>query len=140
MDEIAESAPDTTLPTVQATTGFAKIGDGRQLAVDGPCGVPAGIERVASFLGTVFVLETRVDVADEVLRCVSGVKKREGDGKEKGVAYDCTRGKSANLPFQQYDSGRGGIGVKVKTYSLLLSQTTTSSISPNLHISHQKSS
>jgi hypothetical protein len=64
MYEIAETASDATFPTIQSAAGFAKIGDGRELAVDGTCGVPAGVELIAGFLRAVFVLEARVDVAD----------------------------------------------------------------------------
>jgi hypothetical protein len=64
MDEIAEAASDTALAAVQAATRFAKVGDGRELAVDGAGSVPPAIERVAGFLRGVFVFETCVDVAD----------------------------------------------------------------------------
>lgn len=66
MDEIAEPASDTSFSAVEPTAGFAEIGDGRELAVDGARGVPAGIESVAGFLGRVFVLEACVDIADEI--------------------------------------------------------------------------
>ncbi len=64
MDEIAEPAPNTAFAAVQPATRFAEIGDGGQLAVDGPRGVPAGVERIAGFLGAVFVFESGVDVSD----------------------------------------------------------------------------
>lgn len=67
MDEIAEPASDTSFSAVEPTAGFAEIGDGRELAVDGARGVPAGIESVAGFLGRVFVLEACVDIADEMV-------------------------------------------------------------------------
>lgn len=41
MYKIAESTPHTALPTVEATTRFAEIRDGRELAVDGARRVPA---------------------------------------------------------------------------------------------------
>jgi hypothetical protein len=64
MNEIAEPASNTTFPTIKSATCFAEIGDGRELAVDGARGVPAGIEGVAGFLRGVFVFEARIDVAD----------------------------------------------------------------------------
>jgi len=67
MDEVAESTPYTALPAVQPTTRLSEIGHGGQFAVDGARGVPAGVEGVAGGLGRVFVLEARVDVADEIL-------------------------------------------------------------------------
>lgn len=68
MNEITKSTSHAALSGVQATTRFAKIGDGRQFAVDGAAGVPAGVERVAGGLCRVFVLEAGVDVADEIYR------------------------------------------------------------------------
>ncbi len=67
MDEIAEATSNTSLPTVQSAAGFAEIGNRRELAVDRARGVPTGVEGVACFLGAVFVLEARVDVADEMI-------------------------------------------------------------------------
>jgi hypothetical protein len=66
MNEIAETASHTALSTVQSTAGFAKISDRRELAVYGSCGVPARVQCVACFLRAVFVLEARVDIADEI--------------------------------------------------------------------------
>lgn len=64
MYEIAEAASHTAFSAVEPTACFSKIGHGRQFAVDGAGSVPAAVERVASGLGRVFVLEARVDVAD----------------------------------------------------------------------------
>lgn len=64
MDEIAKPAAHTTLPAVQATTRFAEIGDGAELAVDGPGRVPAAVERVAGRLRAILVFETGVYVAN----------------------------------------------------------------------------
>lgn len=64
--EVAEPTPHAALPAVEPTTRFSEVGHGGQFAVDGPRGVPARIERVAGFLGGVFVFEARVDVADEI--------------------------------------------------------------------------
>ena len=66
MDEVAEAAADAALAAVEPAAGFAEVGHGRELAVDGAGGVPAAVEGVAGFLGRVFVFEARVDVADEV--------------------------------------------------------------------------
>ena len=72
MDEIAEPASHASLPAIQPTARFSEVGHGRELAVDGARGVPAGIEGVAGGLRGVFVFEARVDVADEV--CSGHVK------------------------------------------------------------------
>ena len=66
MDEVAESPPDTALPAIQPTTRLSEICHWGQFAVDGPGGVPAGVEGVAGRLGGVFVFEARVDIADEI--------------------------------------------------------------------------
>lgn len=70
MYEVAETPSYASLAAVEATARLAEVGDGRELAVDGARGVPAGVERVAGGLRGVFVLEARVDVADEI--CVGG--------------------------------------------------------------------
>jgi hypothetical protein len=67
MNEVTETASNAALSTIEPTTGFAEIRNGGELAVDGPGGVPAGIERVAGFLGRIFVFEARVDVADQMI-------------------------------------------------------------------------
>ena len=64
MDEIAESASHASFPAIEPAACFAEICDGRQLAVDGARGVPAGVKGVAGFLRRVFVFEACVDVAD----------------------------------------------------------------------------
>jgi len=64
MYEIAEPPSNTSLATVQPTTGLAEIRNRGQFTVDGASGVPAGVESVAGLLRRVFVLETRVNVAD----------------------------------------------------------------------------
>lgn len=69
MYEVAEAAAYAAFAAVEAAAGFAEIGDWRQLAVNRATGVPARVERVASFLSVVFVLESRIDVADEILPC-----------------------------------------------------------------------
>ena len=71
MNKIAEATSDTSFPTVQPTTGFAEIGYGRELAVDGTCCVPARVKRVAGFLRRVFILETCIDVANEIYHRLS---------------------------------------------------------------------
>ena len=112
MYEIAESTPDTSFPAIEPTTRFSEVGHGGQFAVDWAGGVPTAVERVAGGLGGVFVFEARVDVADEV--CIGG----------EFVRVDLKK----CMPKGRH------------LRSLLLSHTTTSSISPYLHISHQKSS
>lgn len=64
MDEIAESASNTSFAAVQSTARFSEVGDGGQLAVDRPGGVPSRVERVTGLLGGIFVFETRVDIPD----------------------------------------------------------------------------
>lgn len=70
MYEIAEAAPHAAFAAVEPAAGFAEVGDGGELAVDGAGGVPAAVEGVAGLLGGIFVLEARVDVADEICRGV----------------------------------------------------------------------
>ena len=65
--KVAEAAADAALAAVQAAAGLAEVGDGAELAVDGARGVPAAVESVAGLLGAVLVLETGVDVADQVV-------------------------------------------------------------------------
>jgi len=67
MNEIAETASDTPLPTIQPTTRFAEIRDGGEFAVDRAGGVPAAVQGIAGFLCGVFVFETCVDVADQMI-------------------------------------------------------------------------
>jgi len=67
MDEVAETATDTSLPTIQSAAGFAEVGDGRELAVDRARSVPSRVQGVASFLRGIFVLEAGVDVADKMV-------------------------------------------------------------------------
>lgn len=66
MYEVAETAAYTALATVQTAARLAEVGDGRELAVDGACGIPARVEVVTGFLRAVFVLESCVNVANEV--------------------------------------------------------------------------
>lgn len=66
MDEIAEAGAHAPLARVEPAARLAKVRHGAQLAVDGARGVPARVEGVAGLLRGVFVLESRVDVADEI--------------------------------------------------------------------------
>ena len=74
MNKVAKAAADTAFAAVKATAGFAEIGDGREFAVYGAAGVPARVEGVAGFLRVFFVLETDVDVADEICEKVGLAK------------------------------------------------------------------
>lgn len=67
MYEIAKPPPHASFPAIQPTTRFSEIRHGTEFAVDGPRGVPARVECVTGFLRGVFVLEARVDVADEMI-------------------------------------------------------------------------
>jgi len=67
MYEVAEPAPHAPFAGIEAAARLAEVGDGAELAVDGPARVPPGVERLAGLLGRVLVLEARVDVADEVV-------------------------------------------------------------------------
>ena len=71
MNKIAEATSDTSFTTIQPTTGFAEIGDRRELTVDGARCVPAGVKRIAGFLRRVFVLEACIDVANEIYHRIS---------------------------------------------------------------------
>ncbi len=66
--EVAKPAPHAPFPAIEPTARFSEIGDGGKFAVDGPGGVPATVEGVAGLLRRVFVLEARVDVADQICR------------------------------------------------------------------------
>lgn len=66
VDEVAEPPADAAFARVEAAAGLAEVGHRAELAVDGARGVPPAVELVAGFLGGFFVLEARVDVADEV--------------------------------------------------------------------------
>lgn len=67
VDEVAEAAADAALARVQSAARLAEVGDGRQLAVDGPARVPSRVELVACLLRRVLVLEARVHVAHQVV-------------------------------------------------------------------------
>jgi len=69
VNEVAEATATATLARIQAQTAasLAKVGDGRELAVDGAGGVPAAVELVAGFLRGFFVLEAGVDVTDQMI-------------------------------------------------------------------------
>ena len=66
MNEIAKATAHTALAAVKSTTCFAKIGNGREFAVDRATGVPTTVKGIAGFLGVLFVLETYVDVANQI--------------------------------------------------------------------------
>ena len=122
MYEIAEAGPHAAFAAVQPAARFPEVGHGAQLAVDGARGVPARVERVARLLGGVFVFEARVNIPDEIC-----------GGRKACVSNLCFC--IANATPSKKNAERGE-----NIRSLLLSQTTTSSGSPYLHISHQKSS
>ena len=65
--EIAKPTAHTALPAIEPTARFPKIRDGTQLAVHRLRGIPPAIQRVARLLRTVFVLEARVHVSDQVV-------------------------------------------------------------------------
>jgi len=67
MYKIAEASTDAAFATIEPTARFSEIGNGGKFAVDGATGVPARVERVAGFLCIIFVLEARIDVADEMV-------------------------------------------------------------------------
>jgi len=66
VDEIAEPASHAAFPAIEPAACLAEIRHRRQLAVDGPRGVPAGVEGVAGLLRRVLVFEACVDVADQI--------------------------------------------------------------------------
>lgn len=125
MNEIAEPASYAAFTAIESTARLSEIGHRRQLAVDGAGGVPAGIEGVAGGLGRVFVFEARVHVADEICEI------------RKQISLTLIHLHSFPTESVDLEGSREG---RESSRSLLLSQTTTSSISPYLHISHQKSS
>lgn len=66
MYEVTKPTPNTTVSAIQPAAGFSKVRNWRQFGVYGPRGVPPAVERIASSLRGVFVLESRVDVAYEI--------------------------------------------------------------------------
>jgi hypothetical protein len=66
MYEVTEPATHAPLAAVESTARFAEVRHGGEFAVDGPRGVPAGVEGVGGGLRGVFVFEARVDIADEI--------------------------------------------------------------------------
>lgn len=130
MDEVAEAAPDASFPAVEPAACFPEIRHGGELAVDRAGGVPAAVQGVASLLGRVFVFETRVDVADEIWGYYKTSMNRSSPMINGWSCEHCFVGSQGRR------GEKGGMNLR----SLLLSQTTTSSGSPYLHISHQKSS
>jgi hypothetical protein len=67
VDKIAKSSTHTPFARVQSATSFPEIRDGRELAVYWSSSVPAGVEGVASLLSRVFVLESSVNIANEMI-------------------------------------------------------------------------
>lgn len=56
-----------TLTGIQSTTRLSKVGDWRQFAVYGARCVPTAVEGVAGGLSRIFVLESRINIADQVV-------------------------------------------------------------------------
>lgn len=84
MDEVAEATAHAALAAVQAAARFPKVGDGRQLAVDGARRVPAAVEGVAGVLRRILVFEARVHVADQILAGeVSHKYRTRAEGRER---------------------------------------------------------
>ena len=67
MDKIAEASSYTAFARIEPAAGLPKVGDGRQLTVDRSCGVPARVERIASLLSRVFVLESCIHITDQMV-------------------------------------------------------------------------
>lgn len=67
MYEIAESAPNTSLPTIQPTTRLPEIRDRAQFAVYRPRRVPPTIQLVARLLRILLVLKPRVDIPNQMV-------------------------------------------------------------------------
>jgi len=67
MDEVTKPATHTALAAIEAAAGLAKVGHGREFAVNWAGGVPAAVEGVAGLLRRVFVLEARVHVSNEMI-------------------------------------------------------------------------
>lgn len=67
MNKVTKAAAHATFATVETTARLAEVGDGAELAVDGPGGVPAAIQIIAGLLRRLLVLEARIDVADQMV-------------------------------------------------------------------------
>lgn len=86
MNEIAESTAHASIATIESTTGLSKVRHGRQFAVYRPCGIPARVERITSCLCILFVLESHVDVADQIcnIMLVPSPSKERWDIHDQG--------------------------------------------------------
>jgi len=67
MHEVAESASRALSHLVLATAGFAEVGDGRQLAVDGETVVPTVVQIRHRLRGVLFLAELDVDVTHQMI-------------------------------------------------------------------------
>lgn len=67
MNEIAEPAPHTPLARVQPTTSLPKVRHRAQLAIYRPRSIPSAVQLIASFLRRILILESRVNVSDQVI-------------------------------------------------------------------------
>lgn len=67
MNEIAETASDTALTTIESAACFTEICHGTEFTVYRTSSVPATVELVAGSLCRVFVFEASVDIADEMI-------------------------------------------------------------------------
>ena len=67
MYKVAESTSYTAFPTVEPTTCFSKICDRTELAIDRSCSVPPRIQGVTCLLRIFLVLESCIDIANEMV-------------------------------------------------------------------------
>lgn len=67
MQEVAEASASTFAQIVLSATGFSEICDGGEFGAEGSTGIPSVIERVYGELSLVFPIESRINVADEMV-------------------------------------------------------------------------
>ena len=67
MNEIAKASSLTPLTRIQSTTCLSKVGNWREFAVYRARSVPTAVESVTGSLSRVFVLESRINIADQVV-------------------------------------------------------------------------
>ncbi len=67
MDEVAQAAAPAVPLRELPTARLAKVGDGRELRVDGPSIIPPAIQVLHRLLRVLLVLEARIDIAHEMI-------------------------------------------------------------------------
>lgn len=67
VNKVTEPGTHTPLPAIQPTARLPKVRDGAQLAINRTRRIPAGIEVIARLLRVLLVLESGIDIANQVV-------------------------------------------------------------------------